>query len=65
MPIKFAYYERYSQEIRVLNDLRIILATVLLLIVGRIPKGLGIEHELQVLPNQQNSGPKARIAIIP
>ena len=64
MPIKFSHYERYSREIGVLNDLRIILATILLLIAGRIPKGLGIEHELQVLPNQQNSGPKARIAII-
>jgi lipopolysaccharide/colanic/teichoic acid biosynthesis glycosyltransferase len=43
MPAKFAYYERYSREISVLNDLRIILATVLLLVVGRVPSQLGIE----------------------
>jgi len=43
MPVKFAYYERYSREIGVLNDLRIILATMLLLIVGRVPPRLGIE----------------------
>jgi hypothetical protein len=34
MPIKFAYYERYSREIGVLNDLRIILATMLLACCG-------------------------------
>jgi lipopolysaccharide/colanic/teichoic acid biosynthesis glycosyltransferase len=43
MPVKFAYYERYSREIGVLNDLRIILATMLLLIVGRVPPRLGID----------------------
>lgn len=46
MPAKFAYYERYSREINVLNDLRIILATVLLLVVGRVPSQLGIECKL-------------------
>jgi lipopolysaccharide/colanic/teichoic acid biosynthesis glycosyltransferase len=46
MPIKFAYYERYSREIGVLNDLRIILATMLLLIVGSVPARLGIECSL-------------------
>ena len=43
MPAKFSHYERYSREIGVLNDLRIILATMLLLIVGRVPRRLGIE----------------------
>jgi lipopolysaccharide/colanic/teichoic acid biosynthesis glycosyltransferase len=50
MPIKFGHYERYSHEISVTNDLRIILATVLLLIVGRVPKMLGIESELRSFP---------------
>ena len=49
MPVKFAYYERYSREIGVLNDLRIILATMLLLIVGRVPPRLGIECNWQPL----------------
>ena len=44
MPAKFAYYERYSREIGVLNDLRIILATILLLVAGQVPHWLGIEH---------------------
>jgi lipopolysaccharide/colanic/teichoic acid biosynthesis glycosyltransferase len=46
MPTKFAYYERYSREISMWNDLRIILATVLLLAVGRVPPQLGIECKL-------------------
>jgi lipopolysaccharide/colanic/teichoic acid biosynthesis glycosyltransferase len=50
MPIKFSHYERYSHEISVSNDLRIILATVLLLIVGHVPKILGIDPELRSLP---------------
>ena len=48
MPIKFVHYERYSREIGVLNDLRIILATILLLVIGRDPRRLGIEHELHL-----------------
>ena len=47
MPTKFAYYERYSREIGVLNDLRIILATMLLLVAGRVPHWLGVEYRLQ------------------
>ena len=50
MPIKFAYYERYSREIGVLNDLRIILATILLLVVGWLPSWLGINSELPAQP---------------
>jgi lipopolysaccharide/colanic/teichoic acid biosynthesis glycosyltransferase len=50
MPIKFIYYERYGREIGVLNDLRIILATMLLLVVGRIPNWLSIESDLHLLP---------------
>ena len=45
MPAKFAYYERYSREIGVLNDLRIILATILLLVAGRVPHWLGLEYQ--------------------
>jgi lipopolysaccharide/colanic/teichoic acid biosynthesis glycosyltransferase len=54
MPVKFAYYERYSREIGVLNDLRIILATMLLLIVGRVPPRLGIQCNWQP-PLQKNA----------
>jgi lipopolysaccharide/colanic/teichoic acid biosynthesis glycosyltransferase len=50
MPVKFAYYERYSREIGVLNDLRIILETMLLLLAGRVPHRLGIEYQLGTLP---------------
>jgi lipopolysaccharide/colanic/teichoic acid biosynthesis glycosyltransferase len=49
MPIKFGYYERYSREIGLLNDLRIILATVLLLAGGHLPRWFGIESERQTL----------------
>jgi lipopolysaccharide/colanic/teichoic acid biosynthesis glycosyltransferase len=55
MPIKFAYYERYSREIGVLNDLRIILATMLLLIVGSVPARLGIECSLRPLLHHRKS----------
>ncbi|WP_407153961.1 sugar transferase [Bradyrhizobium sp. STM 3557] len=41
MPAKFACYERYSREIGILNDLRIILATILMLVAGRVPHWLG------------------------
>jgi lipopolysaccharide/colanic/teichoic acid biosynthesis glycosyltransferase len=50
MPVKFAYYERYSREIGILNDLRIILGTMLLLLAGRVPHRLGIEYQLGTLP---------------
>ncbi len=50
MPIKFVCYERYSSEIGIVNDLRIILATVILLAVGRLPQWLGLEYELRSLP---------------
>jgi lipopolysaccharide/colanic/teichoic acid biosynthesis glycosyltransferase len=46
MPIKFAYYERYSRDVGLVNDMRIIAATVSLLMFRRIPKAFGIEHEL-------------------
>jgi lipopolysaccharide/colanic/teichoic acid biosynthesis glycosyltransferase len=47
MPVKFAYYERYSREISVLSDLRIVIATILLLVAGRIPHWLGLEYQLR------------------
>lgn len=43
MPIKFVYYERYSRNISVMNDLRIILATVLTLMLRRVPHWLNSE----------------------
>src|SRR5258705_910507 len=48
MPAKFAYYERYSREIGMLSDLRIIIATMLLLVAGRIPHCLGVEYRLRI-----------------
>ncbi|MGH8610595.1 MAG: sugar transferase [Gammaproteobacteria bacterium] len=50
MPIKFAYYQRYSHDVGLLNDLRIIVATILLLAFKQVPKSLGIEHELWTDP---------------
>ena len=58
MPVKFAYYERYSREIGVLSDLRIIIATMLLLVAGRIPRCLGIEYQLRTPP----CGSEARVS---
>jgi lipopolysaccharide/colanic/teichoic acid biosynthesis glycosyltransferase len=55
LPIKFAFYQRYSNEIGVLNDLRIILATILLLAVRRVPKSLGIEHDVKLQPQHRGS----------
>ena len=52
----FAFYERYSREIGVLNNfLRIIFATVLLLIVGSVPARLGIECSLRPLLHHRKS----------
>jgi lipopolysaccharide/colanic/teichoic acid biosynthesis glycosyltransferase len=50
MPIKFVHYQRYSREAGILNDLRIILATMILLAIGRLPQWLGLEYELRSLP---------------
>jgi lipopolysaccharide/colanic/teichoic acid biosynthesis glycosyltransferase len=50
MPIKFAYYERYRHDVGVLTDLRIIAATVFLLLFKHVPKSLGIEYELRTGP---------------
>ena len=46
MPVKFAYYERYSRDVSVVNDVKIIAATVSLLTFRRVPKAFGVEHEL-------------------
>jgi lipopolysaccharide/colanic/teichoic acid biosynthesis glycosyltransferase len=46
MPIKFRYYERYVRHIGVLSDLRIILATVIVLAIGRLPRWLSLEYDL-------------------
>jgi len=50
MPIKFRYYRRYRDELGNLTDLRIIVATLLLVVVGRAPRWLGIESELPLTP---------------
>jgi lipopolysaccharide/colanic/teichoic acid biosynthesis glycosyltransferase len=61
MPIKFGHYERYSHEISAINDLRIILATILLLAIGHVPKVFGIESELQSLAPREDRGAKAAV----
>jgi lipopolysaccharide/colanic/teichoic acid biosynthesis glycosyltransferase len=45
LPIKVALYERYIRETGLWNDIRIILATALLLSIGRVPKWIGIESD--------------------
>jgi lipopolysaccharide/colanic/teichoic acid biosynthesis glycosyltransferase len=45
MPIKFRHYERYIRHVGVLSDLRIILATVIVLVAGRLPQWLSLEYE--------------------
>ena len=52
MPIKFTYYERYSQDISFLNDLRIIVATISLLAFNYVPKSFGLEHKLRLTKSQ-------------
>jgi lipopolysaccharide/colanic/teichoic acid biosynthesis glycosyltransferase len=42
IPIKFRYYERYCRNVGVVNDLRIILATFLVLALGKCPKWMRI-----------------------
>ena len=41
MPVKLRYYERYIQDIGLLTDFRIILATVALVVFGRVPQSNG------------------------
>ncbi len=55
MPAKFAYYERYRREIGVLNDLRIILATILLLVAGQVPHWLSIEYRQRMPSSPRTS----------
>jgi lipopolysaccharide/colanic/teichoic acid biosynthesis glycosyltransferase len=50
MPIKFSHYERYSREIGFFTDLRLIIATIMLLVVRRVPRWLGIEYKLSPFP---------------
>jgi len=59
MPIKFAYYERYTREIGIVTDLRLILATTLLLATGRLPNWLGIGSELLAPPLFRHTGAAA------
>ncbi len=57
IPIKFIYYERYCRDISVINDLRIILATILVLGLGKCPKWLRVgDRDLESqLPAQNNA----------
>ncbi len=58
MPIKFLYYERYSREVGVVNDLRIILATVLMLVLARqrVPQWLYREALTDAVGSPQHAG---------
>jgi lipopolysaccharide/colanic/teichoic acid biosynthesis glycosyltransferase len=47
-PVKFGYYERYCGEVSLPNDLRIILATIFVLVLGQVPHWLGMEYCKQV-----------------
>ena len=42
LPVKCALYKRYHREMGTLNDLRLVLATIMLLVTGRLPKWFGI-----------------------
>ncbi len=53
MPIKFMHYERYGRNIGVVNDLRIILATILMLVWQRVPSWLCREVSTAVGKPQQ------------
>jgi lipopolysaccharide/colanic/teichoic acid biosynthesis glycosyltransferase len=50
MPLKLRHYERYIRDIGVLTDLRIMLATVALLVLGSIPRALGRGLADEALP---------------
>jgi lipopolysaccharide/colanic/teichoic acid biosynthesis glycosyltransferase len=56
MPIKFIYYERYGRNIGVVNDLRIILATVLMLFQQRVPQWLCREALTDAVRNPRQAG---------
>jgi lipopolysaccharide/colanic/teichoic acid biosynthesis glycosyltransferase len=58
MPIKFMYYERYGRNIGVVNDLRIILATVLMLVLARqrVPQWLCREALTDAVRNPRQAG---------
>ncbi len=46
MPRKFACYERYARGVSLVADLRIIVATLAVLVLGRVPRSLGIEDKI-------------------
>lgn len=48
LPIKLAYYEAYCRHVRLVDDVRIIAATVSLLLFKHVPSVLGIDHELRL-----------------
>jgi lipopolysaccharide/colanic/teichoic acid biosynthesis glycosyltransferase len=58
MPIKFIYYERYGRNIGVVNDLRIILTTVLMLVLARqrVPQWLCREALTDAVRNPRQAG---------
>jgi lipopolysaccharide/colanic/teichoic acid biosynthesis glycosyltransferase len=59
MPMKFRCYERYSHDAGMLIDLRIILATVFLLISGREPRWLD-SHRRSICDDRRLSAASTR-----
>ncbi len=59
MPVKFALYERYSREIGMLNDLRIILATLTLLYSSKTMAWFDLEQELSRVAVPETAGCKS------
>jgi hypothetical protein len=62
MPIKFAYYDRYSHEIGIFTDFRLILVTILMLITGRVPRFLGRGNEVQQVAPTAADEPRIHVA---
>ncbi len=55
LPIKFRHYEHYVRHLGISNDLRLLLATVVLLMIGRLPQWLGLDYGMRSLPRSRQS----------
>lgn len=59
MPIKFALYERYSREVGLLNDLRLIIGTLTLLVSSKNLDWFEIERDLTTAISPDTAGGQA------
>lgn len=55
IPLKWRCYDRYFREMGIITDLRIILATVSLLVAGHSPAWLGIDYDHKQTASLQDS----------